>query len=65
MMLPAWINGSTQHLGYLADLRGDPAYRGSTLLARGYRFLRQLHEDDPVPLYYSLILDGNRLALDN
>jgi len=65
MLLPAWINGEAATLGYLADLRGDPAHRGGTLLARGYRFLRQLHEQQPVPLYYSVILEGNDLALKN
>ncbi len=61
---PAWVNGQKRTLGYLADLRGDPAYRGGTLLARGYRFLRQLHEQQPLPLYYSVILEGNRPALE-
>ena len=59
LMSNAFINGRLQRLGYLADLRTDPAYRGGTLLARGYRFLRELHETDPVPLYYSVILEGN------
>ena len=61
----AFVNGRSQRLGYLADLRADPASRGGTLLARGYRFLRELHEADPVPLYYSVILEGNTVALDN
>ncbi len=61
----AWINGIPQDLGYLADLRGDPEYRGGTLLARGYGYLRQLHVADPVDLYYSLILEGNQVALDS
>ncbi len=63
LVSPAWINGEARALGYLADLRGDPAYRGGTLLARGYRFLRELHEAQPVPLYYSVILEGNDLAI--
>ena len=65
MVLPAWINGEIHQLGYLADLRGDPAYRGGTLLARGYRFLRELHEQQPLPLYYSVILEGNATALES
>ncbi len=60
-----FINGKPEKIGYLADLRVNPDYRKTTLLARGYRFLRQLHEADPVPLYYSVILDGNTAALNN
>lgn len=61
----AFINGKPQRLGYLADLRCHREYRQGTLLGRGYRFLRQLHEADPVPLYYSVILQGNSTAQEN
>ena len=61
----AFINGELRQLGYLADLRAHPDYRQGTLLARGYRFLRQLHEANPVPLYYSMILEGNATTLQN
>ncbi len=57
-----WINGESRRTGYLADLRAHPDYRNGTLLARGYRYLRQLHEADPVPLYYTMILEGNTTA---
>lgn len=65
LTLSAFINGQPQRLGYLSDLRGKRALRGGTLLARGYRYLRALHEQDPVPLYFSLILEGNQAALAN
>ncbi len=58
-----FLNGRPARLGYLSDLRADPRYRNRTLLARGYRFLRQLHEADPTPLYFTVILDGNTVAL--
>lgn len=58
-----YVNGVPQQMGYLADLRGQPAVRNGTLLARGYKFLRQLHDAAPVPLYYSVILDGNQAAM--
>ena len=61
----AYINGVAQRIGYLADLRSISAYRGGTLLARGYGFLRQLHEADPVPFYITVIYDGNEVALRN
>jgi hypothetical protein len=60
-----YLNGQAVRAGYLADLRGDPAYRNGLLLARGYRFLRALHEADPLPAYFTVIYDGNALALRN
>ncbi|RPI41639.1 MAG: hypothetical protein EHM59_19705 [Betaproteobacteria bacterium] len=60
----AYVNGAPARVGYLADLRCDPEYRGGTLLARGYRFLRELHERDPLPLYTTVIYDGNEPALN-
>ena len=59
----AFINGKKQRIGYLADLRTHPDYRGGTALVRGYRYLRKLHVADPLPLYYSMILEENRAAL--
>jgi hypothetical protein len=59
----AFVNGRPAPLGYLADLRLDEPYRGGTLITRGYRFLRQLHEDHRTPLYTSLIFTGNDAAL--
>lgn len=58
----AWINGKPQRVGYLADLRGRAAYRGGTLLARGYDYLHHLHRQQPVELYYTMILDDNQAA---
>ena len=57
------VNGEARRLGYLADLRGLPEGRQGSLLARGYRFLQELHECDPVPFYLSVIFDGNERAL--
>jgi len=59
----AWVNGQQTQIGYLADLRGHPDYRRGSLLARGYGLLRSLHEQEPVPFYYSVILEGNQAAL--
>jgi hypothetical protein len=57
-----FVNGVESRIGYLSDLRADEAVRRRTLLARGYATLRELHDADPVPLYYSIILDGNEEA---
>lgn len=58
-----FINGRPQPLGYLADLRLRPQYRGGTLIARGYRFLRQLHQDHRTQLYTTIIFSENQAAL--
>lgn len=59
----AYVDGRPERIGYLADLRAAPEYRRGTLLARGYRYLRWLHSQDPVPFYTTVIYDGNRAAL--
>jgi len=61
--LATYINGEARTTGYLCDLRGDRRARGGTLLARGYRFLRRLHNEHPLPVYYSMVLDGNETAI--
>lgn len=58
-----YVNGAARRIGYLADLRCHRAYRRGTLLARGYRYLRTLHEADPLPFYATVIYEGNEPAL--
>ena len=60
-----FVNGVETRIGYLSDLRGDRDVRKRTLLARGYAFLRALHADDHLPLYFSVILEGNDEAVAN
>jgi hypothetical protein len=59
-----FINGKIDPIGYLADLRLDRRYRSGTLIVRAYRHLSALHQDDQVKLYFTLIAEGNRRALD-
>jgi hypothetical protein len=59
----AFVNGRSTPLGYLSDLRLDPESRGGTLIARGYRFLRDLHEDHRAHLYTTVIFSENHVAL--
>lgn len=59
----AFINGETTPLGYLSDLRLQQKYRGGTLIARGYLFLRKLHEDHRTRLYTTVIFSENHAAL--
>lgn len=60
----AYLNGIASRTGYLSDLRIAREARKSTVLARGFEFLRTLHEADPVALYSTVVLDGNTAALD-
>jgi len=59
----AYVNGTPQRLGYIGDIRLAPEHRNGTLLGRAARYLRHLHEANPVPLYFAVILDGNQAAL--
>jgi hypothetical protein len=59
------VNGQRIPIGYLSGLRLMKQHRGQAgLLARGYRFLRQLHEDRRVALYLTTIAVDNRSALN-
>jgi len=60
---PVFVNGEPRDIGYLSDLRLLPAYRGRTLVARGYRLLRELHRDGRTDLYYTVIAAENTPAL--
>ncbi len=59
----AFVNGCPTPVGYLADLRLEPEHRGGTLIARGYRFLKYLHEDGRTNLYTTMIFAGNHGAI--
>ena len=59
----AHIDGTPRRIGYLSDLRLAAKHRSGALLARGYRMLRRLHADDPVPFYTTVIYEGNARAL--
>jgi hypothetical protein len=57
-----YVNGAAEDVGYLGQLRVDPAYRGQLLTARGYRVMRELHSDGRARGYYTSIVDGNAQA---
>lgn len=60
-----FVNGERVAVGYLSGLRLLPEYRGhAALLARGYRFLRKLHEDRAASFYLTTIADDNVAALN-
>jgi ribosomal protein S18 acetylase RimI-like enzyme len=57
-----YLNGAREDVGYLSQLRVDPAYRGRALVSRGFRMLRELHEDRRTRAYVTTIVDGNEEA---
>ena len=57
-----FLNGQPAPVGYLSNLRIVPAHRRGRILAAGFRFLKQLHEAAPVPLYLTTIAEGNTAA---
>lgn len=58
-----YVNGTPRCIGYLSSLRFLPEHRRLGLLARGYAFVRRLHEDGRTPLYLTTIAEGNAVAL--
>ena len=63
---PIHVDGIPKRIGYLSGLRFMPYARRRGLLARGYKFVRRLHDVDPLrPDYYlTTIAEGNQNALD-
>ncbi|MEK6249288.1 MAG: hypothetical protein N2C12_13985 [Planctomycetales bacterium] len=58
-----YVNGAVRSVGYLSNLRLLPSYRSQGLVARGYRYFRELHEDGRANLYLTTIAAGNQRAL--
>ena len=59
---PAFINGRVESVGYLGGLRIRPEHRNRLILARGYRFLKQLHADKRAGFYLTTIMSDNKPA---
>lgn len=56
------VNGEPKTIGYLSSLRLLKEYRSLGLVARGYAFFRELHQDGRTPLYVTTIAAGNEAA---
>jgi hypothetical protein len=55
-----FLDGKPTQIGYLSGLRLMPEFRSrSGLLARGYRFLRELHEDGAARFYLTTVASDN------
>jgi hypothetical protein len=59
-----YVNGVLESLGYLSGLRIHSDYRNGTMLARGYRYLRKLDQDQKAAYYLTTIAAENRPALN-
>ena len=58
-----YVNGAPESVGYLGNLRVLENHRNRGVVARGYRFLRDLHRDGRTPLYLTTVAAGNDLAI--
>lgn len=54
-----YVNGRPEPIGYLGSLRVLKSHRTGGLVARGYKFLRELHGDQRTSLYLTTIAAGN------
>ncbi|HNT74162.1 MAG TPA: hypothetical protein PKH77_03975 [Anaerolineae bacterium] len=59
---PHFVNGQSEELGYIGQLRVDHRYRGTWLLSQGLAFVHELHQDGRVRAYFAAISDENRVA---
>lgn len=57
-----YVAGIPRSIGYLSGLRIHPAYRGGTMLARGYQYLKQLDQDQRAEFYVTTIAMENKPA---
>lgn len=57
-----YVAGVPRSVGYLSGLRIHPRYRGGTMLARGYQYLKQLDQDQRAEFYVTTIAIENKPA---
>jgi hypothetical protein len=59
-----FVNGRPMAVGYLSGLRVLPDYRSLGLVARGFKYFRDLHRDGRAEVYLTTIAEGNTRAVD-
>ncbi len=59
-----FVNGRPTMLGYLSNLRIAPEFRRGAILAKGFRFLKELHQAGQAKLYLTTVVSDNLAALD-
>jgi hypothetical protein len=58
-----FVNGRPTPVGYLSNLRVLPEYRSGTILARGYRYFKELDGDGASQFYLTTISATNEPAI--
>jgi hypothetical protein len=58
-----YVNGESRTIGYLSSMRLLAEHRNQGVVARGYRFFRDLHGDGETPLYLTTIAESNEPAV--
>ncbi|MBN8459737.1 MAG: hypothetical protein J0M04_18050 [Verrucomicrobia bacterium] len=58
-----YLNGAASEVGYLGGLRLEERWRGGRILARAFRYLRELDREERVPFHLTSIMEENRAAL--
>jgi len=61
-IMPRFVNGRPEAIGYLSTLRILREHRKRGLMARGHAYLRRLHRDGRTGLYLVTIAESNRMA---
>jgi len=56
---PVFVNGEIVNIGYLSSLRVTSKFRKNIYLAKGYKFLRKLDQDNCAPFYLTTIVEDN------
>jgi hypothetical protein len=59
---PLYVNGQSEEVGYIGQLRVDQRFQGRWLVSSGFRFFHQLHADGRVTGYLTTIIEGNTQA---
>jgi len=59
---PMYVNDEIQQIGYLSNLRLEKKYRGNILLAKGFKYLYELHQDNQCSFYLTTIMADNENA---
>ncbi|MCL1920406.1 MAG: hypothetical protein FWG50_04895 [Kiritimatiellaeota bacterium] len=54
-----WLAGQCQRIGYLAGLRSFQTARGGRGLFKGYEWMREREQREPLPLYITTIVSAN------
>ena len=61
-IMPMFVNGERVNIGYLSDLKINPARSSGRLLFEGYKFLKNIHQDRPVPMHLTTVVWSNDRA---